>query len=258
MSKRREKIGRETDEQRRFAQLCLAESYRVGTQADSIGIYQEKRLHGILKRLVCDSESTHEVRLGRYVADVVSDGVISEIQTKNLGRLRAKLEYYLENTEYSIVIIHPIIKNRRIIRADRESGEIKSNKLSPKHENVHDALARLYPIADLLSNERVRTRIMHVEVEEYRYSERMRYRRQGAFDSDVFPTCLTDISELCELGDFAKYIPDELCVNAFSANDFFPYTTLRGRDVYSMLNTLSAVGVLERTKEKGSVIYRAK
>ena len=50
-----------------FERLCAAESYRTcDIDADSgIGIYNEKRLHRILKHTFCEREDCFEVKVGK-------------------------------------------------------------------------------------------------------------------------------------------------------------------------------------------------
>ena len=93
-----------------FDALCAAESYMALSAAteSGIGMYNEKRLHRILKQVLCVDESCFEVKIGRCVADVFVDGVICEIQCASLTPLRSKLEYYLHNTDHSIKIVHPL------------------------------------------------------------------------------------------------------------------------------------------------------
>ncbi len=243
-------------EQQLFFELCLAESYRGGYQYDEsgIGIYNEKRLHRILKRTFCQNDACFEVGVGRYIADVLEDGHITEIQCGPFAPLKAKLKYYLSETDYTVCVVHPIIVKRTVIRAERESGEVKSVRVSPKKEDICTAIADIYPIGEFLTNERLTIRIMLVEAEEYRYSERVRYRKSGAYDSELFPTELVGSAELNTREDYLAYFTSELH-GEFTAKDFAPYTRLRGRRLYSFLNVLSDVGVLRREKKGKNVKY---
>ncbi len=243
-------------EQQSFYELCLAESYRAGYKYDEsgIGIYNEKRLHRILKRTFCQNDACFEIGVGRYIADVLEDGHITEIQCGPFAPLKQKLKYYLNETDYSVCVVHPIIVKRTVIRAERESGEVKSVRVSPKKEDICTAIADLYPIGEFLTHERLTLRIMLIEAEEYRYSERVRYRKSGAYDSELFPTELVGRVELCDKADFMPYFTSELC-GEFAAKDFAPYTRLRGRRLYSFLNVLSDIGVLRREKQGRNVKY---
>ena len=246
------------DNKERFAELASAESYRaVGLSAEEgIGIYNEKRLHRILKRTLCDDESCFEVKVGRYVADVLDGAVIREIQCRAFTPLAAKVAYYLSETDYSVEIVHPVTVKKRLVRADRETGEIIRIKTSPKHESIYNALARMYPLRELIGNRRLCLRVMLVETEEYRYSERRYYCREGRYDAESFPVALVDSVVLRTAEDYAALLPEELRGREFSAADFAPYCRLGKRDVYSALNVLAAIGVLHREQQGRRVVYK--
>ena len=241
----------------RFDGLCAAESYRVqGIDAESgIGIYNEKRLHRILKNTVCDSEDCFEVKVGRYVADVLDGDTIYEIQCASFKPLARKLEYYLTETEYKICVVCPMIAKKTVIRAERETGEIARMRVSAKKDGVWNALAKLYPIKHLLANERLSVMVMLIEAEEYRYSEAVRYRKTGKYDSELFPTALADSLTLCGADDYKKFRPEVLRGEEFSAADFAKLTKLKSRDAYSVLNVLSELGLLDRNKQGRNVRY---
>ncbi len=252
--------GFTVEELARFAAYTAAESYTCSPlltdeEEGGIGIYQEKRLHRTLKHMLCEREACFEVPVGRYVADISEGNLITEIQCGPAAPLAAKLKYYLEKTNYSICVVHPLIAKRKIIRAERESGLVKGIRTSPKKERLENGVAWLYPIAALLPQPRLTVRFVLLETEEYRYSERVRYRKSGAFDSELFPTALVESHTVAESCDLSPLLPPELQGTEFSARDYVPYTSLRGRDVYSLLNVLSAAGLLKRTKEGRSVRY---
>ena len=247
------------DEKQRFKELASAESYRaVGLSAEEgIGVYNEKRLHRILKRTVCDDESCFEIKVGRYVADVLDGAAIREIQCRSFRPLAPKVEYYLNETDYSVEIIHPVIVRKKLIRAERETGEILGIKQSPKRESVYNALARMYPLRELIGNRRLSLKVMLIEAEEYRYSEQ-RYRcREGRYDAELFPTEIVDTVVLRSAEDYAALLPEELWGKEFTASDFARYCKLNSRDLYSALNVLSAIGVLKREQRGRRVFYKA-
>ena len=240
-----------------FDTLCAAESYRVqGTLAESgIGIYNEKRLHRILKSTFCECEDCFEVKTGRYIADVLVGDRIFEIQCASFKPLQRKLEYYLHETEYDVCVVCPLIAKKKIIRAERETGEVLRVRTSSKRQSEWHALAKLYPIRHLLGDERLTVKVMLIEAEEYRYSEAVRYRKSGKYDAELFPISLVGSVELCSVEDYKRFIPEELLGSEFSAADYSALTSLRGRDAYSALNTLAELGLLKREKQGRAVRY---
>ena len=243
----------------RFATLAAAESYTVkGLSAEEgIGIYNEKRLHRVLKRTFCDNENFFEIKVGRYTADVLCDGHIYEIQCASFAPLTDKIGYYLNETDNFVTVVHPLVVKRKIIRADRESGEISYVRSSPKRAHLEDILPKLYYLRDFIGHARFSIIVALVEVEEYRYSEAVRYRKSGKYDNEVFPTKLVELIELREVADYVEFLPAELIGKEFSAADYQPHTHLRGRDLYSALNLLSHIGLIDKRTEGRRAWYRS-
>ena len=235
-------------ERERFAALCEREAECAdGTAGERFELYAEKRLHRILKDFISDDEHTQEISVGRYVADVLVDNRITEIQTKSLRPLFPKLSYYLKDTEYEITLVHPILAEKTLIRADRETGEVLSCKRSPKKGRVFDGLAELYWLSSLLPNERLSVRLLLLRADEVRYSERVRYRKTGAYDSELFPRELLDEVVLREKEDYRLFLPEG--ATDFTAAEYATFSKLRGRKLYSALNTLCAIGLLRKEQE---------
>lgn len=136
---------------------------------NQITTYHERSLHAFLKSRFCPDEEKHEVKIGKFVADACDGNVIFEIQTGNFGPLAKKIKFYLENTDYKIVIVRPLGKNRRIFWLDKESGELKrSQRPSPKHENLASGIADLYYLRELFGNERLSFCFLLMEINEVR------------------------------------------------------------------------------------------
>lgn len=246
-------------ERERFARICASLSYTENgfSGEKGIGIYNEKRIHRVLKRVLCDREDCFEVKVGKYTADVLSEGRIYEIQCGSLTLLKNKLEYYLDSTEYEVVVVHPIITKRTVIRADRESGEIIRKRVSPLKEKPERILPMMYNIVQLVPNPRFSMLLFCIEVEEYRFSEAVRYRKSGRYDSEVFPISIGEVIELRGVEDYVEFLPRELIGKEFSASEYEKYTSLRGMDMYSALNILVSLGLLDKRTEGRKNIYSA-
>ena len=129
---------------------------------------------------------------------------------------------------------------------------------SPKKARAIDALSQVYYLRDLLENRRLEIRAVLVRAEEYRYSERMRYRKKGAYDCDLYPVELVEEISLCGVDDYMRFIPDELRGMEFDAKQYATVTKLHGRALYSALNTLYAAGLLSRRGEGKKYVYSLK
>lgn len=239
-----------------FSQLCEEDLALHSSDGDGIGTYNEKRLHRILKRLITENAECYEVKVGKYIADVLERGRITEIQTGCFRTLTDKIEFYLNSTELDITVLHPIICEKKIIRADKETGEIIKISRSTKKERPSDALAELYFLKNLVPDDRLTVRLLHVGAEEYRFSEMRRYCREGRYDSDLRPVAITGETVLRSVEDWKGLIPEELYGVEFSASDFERATRLRGRRRYYALSALVDVGILKERAEGRRRLYK--
>ncbi len=242
----------------KFNRLCIEDRILHTHDGDSIGTYNEKRLHRIFKRYITEDASCYEVRLGKYVADVVSGDTVYEIQTGSFAALPAKVRYYLEKTDNRVVIIHPVICEKIIIRAERDSGEIIRAKRSPRRVSDIEAAGCLYYLSELFPNDRLSICVAHIKAEEYRFSEARRYCKEGRYDSDLRPCELLDFRILKSLEDLSELVPHELFGREFDAGEFSAITKLKGRRLYYSLNTLCIFGVLSKRQEGKRNIYNIK
>ena len=151
----------------RFNALC--NEYGGVFYNGSIGTYNEKRLHLILKHLISPDARKHETKIGRCVADVFEDDHVYEIQTGSLNPLSKKLDFYLNNTDHQITVIKPFILSKRIVRVERETGEVIRAKKSPKKATDADLYSELYWIADYLRSDRIEVIVLYINADEYRY-----------------------------------------------------------------------------------------
>ena len=242
-----------------FSELCEADRIMNPYDGDSIGTYNEKRLHRIFKRMVTDNAECYEVRQGRFVSDVVCPSGITEIQTASFRPLEKKIKYYLENTVMDVTVICPVIAQKQIIRADKDTGEVLSSKRSPKKSKGLDALCELYHLREPFPHQRLTVLIPHIAAEEYRFSERVRYRKAGAYDNDLRPTELLDCTVLRSAEDCLALIPDALKQKEFTAAELIAATGIRNtRKRYYLLTFLEHLGCLERKKEGRKVTYSFK
>lgn len=239
----------------KFHKLCLEDAAMRENDGDGIGTYNEKRFHRIFKRFVTDDASCYEIKVGSYVADVLCDGHITEIQTASFSKLAPKIKYYLEKTDYTVSVVLPLICHRRIIRAEKETGEIKYVRTSPQKAQLSDALDHLYYLREFLSNTRLMIHVLLVSAEEYRYSERMRYRREGAYDRDLRPIDIKEEIVLRGVRDYLRFLPEELRGGEFDSAAYSNHSGMKGRKMYSSLNVLTALGILARRCEGRKYFY---
>lgn len=257
------------EEKLRFSDICkgIADSE---LQGDSIGTYSEKRLHKTLKAFFCDEPDHYEVRIkpdgdiggvgesgkGGYIADIFRDGEIIEIQTGSFYSLKAKIKFYLEQTDYIVTVVHPIAGIKYLSWIDTQDGSVKSRRRSPKKGSVSDAIPELFWLSDMLSNERLHFCFPVLEVEEFRLLDGWsRDKKRGSNRFERIPVELMDI-ECVAAKNAATLFPEGLS-EEFTRKDFSKLTGFRGRKLYNALTLFCNIGVIERGEKRGrSFVYR--
>lgn len=240
------------EEKARFAALCEEDASASAKAREGIGIYNEKSLHRICKRFFAkgEKEEIFEVKVGPFIVDLLEDGQITEVQGASFRPLREKLDYY-HKEGYSVTVAHPVLADLTLLRADRETGEILRQHRYRSYERPVDVLPLLYDLRECLAKETFTLCLVLIRAEEFRYSERMRYRKKGAYESELFARELMDLLTFRTREDYRIFLPEGL-PETFSATEFGKLTRLKGRRIYSALNTLVAIGLLTREKEEGT------
>jgi len=148
------------------------------TLAVTIGTLNEGALHEALKALYADGGQL-EQKVDGYVADIVRDDGIVEIQTKGFSALKRKLPRLLET--HCVTLVHPVAVNRHIIKLPRDDGGVTTRRRSPKHGSLFDAFAELVYIPHLLDHENLVLDIVLTDEEEVRAEDGKGGRRRGGW-----------------------------------------------------------------------------
>ncbi len=223
---------------------------------ESIGTYNEKTLHHTLKLYYGGLHST-EACVGKFVADVVREDGIFEIQSKAFYRMRAKLESFLSVSH--VTVVYPVTVSKSIVWADTETGEIVSKSKSPKKGSVYCILPELYTLRPFLKNERLSFICVLVNCDEYRYADGYgKDKKKRATKVDIIPTCLIDEVRICGTEDYKMFVPDSL-PEIFTSADYAKATKLSRADAAKALLVLTDMGTVSRVGTKGnSILYTVK
>lgn len=244
-------------DEERFKEACdLARRHAYDEDIESeIGTLAERRLHSVLKFYYESDVDLHEIKVGRFFADIVTGGQIIEIQTGDLGRLRRKLDTFLK--EHTVTVVHPMAKNCVITRVDPETGERISRYKNPRHASIYSAIPRLYRIKPYLQNPNLAIRLVFLSVEEFRTPNCKKWgSHKGSVRLERFPEAIHYEIDLSTPEDYKVFLPSELPEN-FTSGDLKKLT--RCPDASLLLTVLNAVGTVERVGKKGnSFVYKVK
>jgi hypothetical protein len=235
-----------------FKQACdrvISEARRAGP-SQGIGTLGEKTLHAVLKNYFQPDVASQELRISGYVADIITDSGIIEIQTRNFNALRKKLECFLAQTD--VTIVYPIAHTKWLIWIDETTGEITKKRRSPKVGKPYEVFGELYRIKNLLCHPKLRLCLVLLELEEYRYLNGWsRDKKKGSSRYDRIPVDITEELHIRTTDEYDKLIPASL-TGDFTSKDFKAASGLSIYAAQTALNVLHAVGAVTRTGKKGN------
>ena len=244
----------ETAAQLRFSAAC--QKALSGKSGTGIGTLSEKTLHAALKHYYAPWQEMQEIKIGSYIADIVGEDGIVEIQTRAFDRLRKKLETFLSVTR--VTVVHPIARQKWICLTDPATGEIVSRRKSPHRGSFYDVMPELYKIKYLLANPGLTLVLALIDVEEYRLlSDRPGvYRRTKARRHEQLPLALAEEAVLQAAADYAIFLPEEL-PELFDSADLAKAARIRLSLAQTTLNILLERGVVARQGKRGRrFLYR--
>lgn len=228
---------------------------------NGVGTLTEKFLHIFLKNYFESDKSYHEVKVGRFTADICRDNSIIEIQTHNLNALRDKLEYYMLEG-YDVCVVHPVTRVRKMLYVDRDTGEIVKKRRFPHIGNLYDSIPELYKIKYFLDWDKLTVRLMLFDIEEYRelsdsgVTSSGKKKRQRSMPLEKKPVAVAETIILDNPMDYLIFLPDSL-PKEFSSRDFMRCANVSQNLANMTLNILKYLGTVEHFKNDGQrYIYR--
>lgn len=228
------------------------------TQGESgIGTLSEKALHAALKAYYEPDTESHEIALGGFVADIVGEEGIIEIQTRGFDRLRAKLDAFLDAAR--VTVVYPIVEKRWLRWIDPETGEVSAPKKSPKKWIPFDVFPELYKIKPQLQHPNFRLRLVLLELTDYRYLDGYGQKKKirASRGERVPEALLGEIDLTCPM-DYLRLLPETL-EEPFTTKTLAKAVKRPVAHAQCAVNVLFSLGVLERVgREKNAYLYRRK
>lgn len=217
---------------------------------NGIGTLNEKTIHAVLKHYYSEDDTYHEKRVHAYVADLLINNQILEIQTRNFNALRKKLDAFL--SDYDVTIIYPVPYTKWLCWIDLETGEISPKRKSPKKGTVYSIIRELYRIKNYLMHPNLHFIITFLNVEEYRILNGWsRDKKKGSTRKDGLPIGIVGEVHIDTIDDFNKLLPDHLPI-PFTTNDYKKAAKVTQAVASTGLNILYSVGIIERIGKQGN------
>ena len=235
-------------DKQRFIECC-EKIINVNREKRGIGTLGEKTLHAVLKNYFEPYTANHEVRMGSFVADIVGENGIVEIQTGNFNKLRKKLESFLEVT--TVTVVYPIPSTKWIVWIDDSTGEVTDKRKSPKKGSPFEAFFELYKIKPFLAHHNFRLCIVMIDIIEYRKLDGWsKDRKKGSSRYERIPVDIID--EICihNKWDFNNLIPQDM-PESFTSKDFKKLSALSLKNAQTAINVLQHIGVIKQIGKTG-------
>jgi hypothetical protein len=220
----------------------------------AIGTLGEMSLHAALKEWYGRSHDRFEAEVDGYVIDIVRGRRLIEIQTRHLYAMRPKLKRLLP--DYTLHIIHPIHREKWIIRQGKD-GQAISRRKSPKRGQIADIFYELVRIHAWLDHPNLTVEAVLTQEEEIlRDDGAGSWRRRGWSVHDRRLLAVLDRQQFDSLADYCAILPTEL-PELFTNSDLAAALGCRANLAQKITYTLRHIGGLEMAGKQGRAhLYR--
>jgi hypothetical protein len=209
--------------------------------SSGIGTLNEKSVHAFLKNRFEPNADSQEIRVGGFIADIVGENGIIEIQTGAFSRLQKKLKAFLSVGH--VTVVYPVVTAKKIQNV--ETGKISG---SPKKCTKWHFLSETYSIRDFLKNDNLSFVLVFLTVIETRSGVGKKAVKLGKA-----PDKILEEKRLDGIKDFS-YFTDDL-PSPFTQKIFSDTAKLYGLDAWRALHALVAADLVKETFKKGNTKY---
>ena len=218
-----------------------------------IGSLKETPFHAALKQLVSPPGSRYEVAVDGYIIDVVAPGLLIEVQTRSVGKLRPKLGALLPDHRVRLVI--PLAQNKWIER--RGGAEVARRRRSPKRASLLHLFEELVGIADALAHPNLEIEaVMTDQLELREHVAGKAWRRRGWVVTGRELIGVNQRTLFRGPGDLRRLLP--ALAEPFTSRELAQAAGLTPRLAGQALYTLHRAEELERVGKRGNAyLYRS-
>lgn len=172
-------------------------------------VMTEYSLHADIKGWYSKAKHPVEVKVDEFIVDVINeDGLLIEIQTRNLSAIKKKLRKLLKGNK--VRLVYPIAKIKWIVYVS-DAGEIVKKRKSPKKGKITDLFGEMVHLPSLINNENFSIEVLFIEEKELRCNDgKGSWRRKGISVKDrklikIFGSVIFE-----KKTDFLKVLPDNM------------------------------------------------
>jgi hypothetical protein len=168
----------------------------------------EHSLHADIKNWYSVMGDKVEAKVDDFIIDVIKEGLLIEIQTRNLSAIKPKLIKLLSTNK--VRLVYPIAKVKWIVYVSK-SGEFVKKRKSPKKGKTIDLFNEMVHISELANQENFFFEVLLIEEEELRCNDgKGTWRRKGVSIKDRKLLKVFDRVAFENRYDFLKFLPENL------------------------------------------------
>ncbi|HNZ50347.1 MAG TPA: hypothetical protein PLW60_04815 [Bacilli bacterium] len=214
-----------------------------------IGTLGEKTIHRLVKTYLEPDGQFHEIKIGSYYADIYRDGHITEIQTGNFNKLRAKLAAFLP--AYIVEVVYPSYARKWLRWQDESDGSLSKPRLSPSRGTYYRVFSELYKIKAFLVHPHFRLRIILLDWEEHRYLNGWSLdRKKGSLRKECLPLAIVSEVAIPSPADYIKLVPVAL-KSPFTTRDFAKAGSLSLKQAQKAVLVLAFLNIIQLMGKQG-------
>ena len=222
----------------------------LGLPRGGIGLRSESSLHSSIRELYSVPGDRFEVRVGDFVVDMVRDGLLIEIQTKNFSSIRKKLRSLVKNN--NVRLVYPIPKGKTIVRVGMSGKKVIGRRRSPKKGRLIDVFDELVSIPDLIGEERFTMDVLMIEEEEVRCDDgKGSWRRRGVSIRDRKLVNVVERIKFRSKEDFLGFLPGDLR-QPFTNKILARSIGISVNQAQKMTYCLRRMGAIKEVRKKGN------
>jgi len=221
------------------------------TSATTIGIgtHRETSLHAALKAWYARPGDRIEAAIDGYIIDVVRDDLLIEIQTRGFAALTAKLTTLL--ARHRVRLVHPIARERTIVRIDADGETLLGQRRSPKRGRVEQVFAELVRFPALIHHPHFALEVLLTREEEVRcHDGKGSWRRKGWSIVDRRLLGVDESVRLESVADLRALLPPDL-PQPFTTQDLAVALGLPRRLAQQMAYCLSRAEAITPAGKRG-------
>jgi hypothetical protein len=174
----------------------------------------ECSLHSEIKKVYSLSGDQFEVKLGKYIVDILRGNLVIEVQIKNFSALKEKLQALTQ--KHHVRLVYPLPEKKWITHVTNDDVVLNTRK-SPRKGRLTDLFGELVMIPHMIGEENFSLEVLLIDEAEIRCNDgKGSWRRRGVSIKERKILKVNNRILFQTRADYLKILPEDL--NAIFTN----------------------------------------